>query len=237
MKNTAIVIGNTDGIGLALTRQLLERGFQVTGISKRPATLAHDGYTHVVLNVLDADYCERLTEILPGARPSLCIYCAGIGDVFSLRNIALDTVTFDVNLMGLVRTAAVIVPCLVASGGGVFTGLSSLADVVPTSGAPAYAASKIGMTYYLEGLAGAVAEHGIAIVNVRLGFVDTKMAKAPRKPWIISADEAARRILRGVLSHRPPARLNIPLRAAVIFGLAALIIRVVTRCMRVVRGR
>ncbi len=95
---------------------------------------------------------------------------------------ALDVATIDVNLMGLVRTAEVVVPSLAGGDGGVFAGLSSLADLLPTSAAPAYAASKAGMTYYLEGLAGAVVKSRVAVVNLRLGFVDTKMAKAKWKP-------------------------------------------------------
>jgi hypothetical protein len=51
---------------------------------------------------------------------------------------------------------------------------------------------------------------------VRLGFVDTKMAKAPWKPWMISPDEAADRILGALLKKRPAVRVNIPRRAAVV---------------------
>jgi short-subunit dehydrogenase len=229
VRDTALVIGNTDGIGLALTRQLLDRGTEVIGISKRPSTLVHEAYRHHVLDVSDDRYSERLTEILPGAGLRLCIYCAGIGEWFALQDMALDVLTLQVNLMGLARTASVIVPRLAANGGGVFAGLSSLADLTPSSAAPAYAASKVGMSYYLEGLAAAVARTRVAVVNVRLGFVDTKMAKARRRPWMISADAAARRILRSLTADRPSSRLNVPRRAALIFGMAEPFVRSLSR--------
>jgi NAD(P)-dependent dehydrogenase (short-subunit alcohol dehydrogenase family) len=81
------------------------------------------------------------------------------------------------------------------------------------------------MTYYLEGLAGAVRRTGVAVVNVRLGFVDTKMAKAPWKPWMISPDEAAKRILRSLLQDQPATRVNIPRRSAVVAKAAAAVAR------------
>ena len=228
----ALIVGNTDGIGLALTRQLLDRGFSVTGVSKSPSTIAHEAYRHCVLNVSDARYRELLAAALPTDRLDLCVYCAGIGELFSIDNMALDVSTFDVNLMGLIRTAEVVLPRLAAADVGVFAGLSSLADLMPIPEAPAYAASKAGMTSYIEGLAPAMAKRRVAVVNVRLGFVDTRMAKAARKPFVISPDEAARRILRSLTSDRPPSRLNIPRSAAFIMGVLAPLVRFASRFKR-----
>jgi NAD(P)-dependent dehydrogenase (short-subunit alcohol dehydrogenase family) len=90
---------------------------------------------------------------------------------------------------------------------------------------PAYYASKAGMTSYLEGLAGAVRTTGVSVVNVRLGFVDTKMAKSPWKPWMISADEAAERILHTLFKSRPARRVNIPRRAAAVAAVIGFAIR------------
>ena len=44
--------------------------------------------------------------------------------------------------------------------------------------------------------------HGIAVTNVRFGFVDTKMAKAVRKPLIMTVDRAAGHLL-DCLETRP----------------------------------
>jgi hypothetical protein len=77
------------------------------------------------------------------------------------------------------------------------------------------------MSYYLEGLASALGRRGVAIVNVRLGFVDTKMAKSPIKPFMLDVDTAAARILQAVLAERPQRRVNIPQRAALMMWLLA----------------
>jgi len=229
VSGVALLIGNSDGIGLALTRRLLERGFAVTGVSKSPSPVLHEAYRHFVLDVSHADYGAALDAALPSGRVRLCVYCAGVGDHFAMDGLRQDVATLQVNLVGLARTVERILPRMVTDGPAVLAGLSSLADVAPSRVAPAYAASKAGMSYYLEGLAGAVRTTGVSVVNVRLGFVDTKMAKASWKPWMISPDEAAERILRSLLRDRPAVRVNIPRRAAVVAGAAASLARLVLR--------
>ena len=166
---------------------------------------------------------------MPPGRIRLCVYCAGIGDHFAVDGLQQDVATFQVNLVGLARTVERIVPRMMRDGPAVFAGLSSLADVIPSRAAPAYAASKAGMTYYLEGLAGAMRKSGVSVVNVRLGFVDTKMAKSPWKPWMISPDEAAKRILHSLLQDRPATRVNIPRRAAAVARAVASAVRLAGR--------
>lgn len=230
--DAAIVIGNTDGIGLALTRQLLDHGFEVTGISKRASPLVHRAYRHSVIDVCDPGYSELLRETLPAGQLRLCVYCAGIGELFALENMAFDAPTIEVNLTGLIRTAEVVVPRMVQNGRGAFAGLSSLADLMPSSQAPAYAASKAGMSYYLQGLAAALANKGVAIANIRLGYVDTKMAKSTWKPFLIGAEDAARRILEQTLGDRINHRINIPRRAALVFGAITPILRLAVGLVR-----
>jgi NAD(P)-dependent dehydrogenase (short-subunit alcohol dehydrogenase family) len=152
-------------------------------------------------------------------------YCAGIGDSFDLDRLAYDVATFETNLVGLVRTVEQVLPHLQAQGSGVFVGLSSMADAARSATAPAYGASKAGMSRYLEGLSLALRGSGVHLVNVRLGFVDTKMAKSEVRPWLLQPEEASARILQRVLAENPPTRLNIPRRMAVLTSLAALIMR------------
>src|SRR5262245_66588160 len=86
----ALIVGNSDGIGLAVTRALLLQDYDVVGVSRRAAPIDHARYVHIVQDVAEAGYRERLQDIL-ARHPdlSLCIYCAGIGD-----NLALDKLAF-----------------------------------------------------------------------------------------------------------------------------------------------
>lgn len=218
----ALVIGNSDGIGFALTNLLLEEdGWQVVGISRSGTLVRSARYEHHLLDVNHPEYKEHLTRIIEGL-PELdvCVYCVGIGEFLDLRTFANEQRVFETNLLGAIRTAEVLIPILLRRGRGHFIGLSSQSDRMVAPSAPSYAASKAALSSYLEGLAWACRPHGVYVTNVRLGFVDTKMAKAPVRPFIISAVAAARRIRRCI--HQRPIRDTYPKKMAVLLALVSL---------------
>ena len=51
MKYKTIVIGSSSGIGLAITKKLLDRKHKVTGISRRGLNLNNEFYDHLKLDV------------------------------------------------------------------------------------------------------------------------------------------------------------------------------------------
>lgn len=216
----ALLIGNSDGIGLAITRRLLERGFDVAGISRSASPIEHARYRHHVADVRAAEYRDALIRACQDLDLlDACIFCAGIGEELDLDRMERERAVFDVNLMGMLRTIEHILPRMLAAGRGHFIGLSSLADRFCNPGAPSYCASKAGVSAYLEALALAVRPRGVHITNIRFGFVDTKMAKADIKPFQIGPDQAADRVLRCM--ERRPIRYTYPRRMAALLWLAS----------------
>lgn len=216
---TALVIGSSDGIGLALVRALVAADWRVIGVSRRPTEV--EGADSAVLDVRAVGYRAELGELIDRAGPiDVCVYCAGVGQSLDLPALEPERETFEVNLMGAVATAEVVVPRFLAAGAGHFVGLSSLADRLTNRDAPAYSASKAGLTSYLEGLALACRPRGVHITNVRFGFVDTKMARSDVRPFMISAERAAARVMRCL--RKRPIRYSSPRRMAFLlwfFGL------------------
>ena len=199
----AVIIGNSDGIGRAVTQRLLDAGWSVTGLSRSDSDVSHERYAHHVIDVTAPDYLRVLAGCLDATGGvELCVYAAGIGEFLEVDDVGPQTRTLEVNLIGAARTLEVVVPAMVAAGTGHIVGLSSLADVAPSGLAPAYAASKAGLSTYLLGLATALRPHGVTVTTVRFGFVDTKMAKSPVTPGMISVDKAAD-ILMDTLRTRP----------------------------------
>ncbi|MES1167347.1 MAG: SDR family NAD(P)-dependent oxidoreductase, partial [Pseudomonadota bacterium] len=49
----ALVTGTSSGIGEALARELMGRGWRVVGVARRPAQIHGPGYTHLQLDVAD----------------------------------------------------------------------------------------------------------------------------------------------------------------------------------------
>jgi NAD(P)-dependent dehydrogenase (short-subunit alcohol dehydrogenase family) len=205
----ALLIGNSDGIGLATTKELLKRGWTVTGISKSQSPVQDPSYRHVVASVQDADYQQRLRNIVRDSEElDLCVYCAAIGELLSIDAMENDVDVFEVNLVGMVKTGSCVIPAMVSRGEGHFIGLSSVADEILSAEAPSYHASKAGFSNYLEGLALALKGTGVHATNVRFGFVDTKMAKGDRKPFMMSAERAAEHLL--VCIQKKPVRYTAP---------------------------
>ena len=65
----AIVTGTTSGIGHAVARGLLDRGWRVLGLARRPSAIQHEGYEHARVDLqdidgLDAALDDRLTTLL-----------------------------------------------------------------------------------------------------------------------------------------------------------------------------
>lgn len=120
----------------------------------------------------------------------------------------IDILVFEVNLIGMVKTASCVIPMMVKRGKGHFIGLSSVADEMLSSEAPSYHASKAGLSNYLEGLALALKPMGVNITNMRFGFIDTKMAKGNVKPFMMTVEEASQHLLSCV--EKRPIRYTAP---------------------------
>src|SRR5262245_57536490 len=220
----ALVIGNSDGIGLAVTRALLDRDYAVIGISRRAAPVEHAHYVHHVQDVAGAAYRDLLADVVVRYPDlSLCIYCVGIGDPLDIDNLAHETKVFEVNLTAALVTTELILGRMIRNDAGHFIGLSSIADALTSGDAPSYCASKAALTRYWEGLGLALAKRKVKVTNVRFGFVDTKMAKSGSKPFMMTVEAACAVILRVI--DKPRLRVTRPR----VMGMLAWIMVLATR--------
>lgn len=219
----ALLVGNSDGIGLATTRRLLARGWEIIGVSRTASPIDRLAYHHQVRDVGDSRYSELVGELVRDVPLDLCIYFAGIGEFLDLADMSGEARIFDVNLTGMVRTAAAVIPPMVKRGQGHFIGVSSMADEMSSAVAPSYYASKAGFSNYLGGLALALKPKGVHVTNVRFGFVDTKMAKGNRKPFMMSVEKAVDHL--EICIRKKPARYSAPLILSPFLALRKLMMR------------
>jgi len=219
VSRSILIVGNSDGIGAAITTMLAARGDRIVGVSRSPATVHGERISHLVEDVTSAGYGPLLTR-LAGQHNGFdaCIYCAGIGSLLKLPDVSRESLVFEVNLVAMVRTLEALLPNWLERRAGHFIALSSLADDFYSSEAPSYSASKAAMSNYLLSMGLKVREFGIAMTNVRFGFVDTKMAKAPWKPMMMTREAAAARVVR-CLDTRPLQLTTPKLMGAVVHAL------------------
>jgi len=190
VQSTALLVGNSDGIGLATTKRLLAAGWKIVGVSRSQSPITETSYQHFVADVSDHNYKELIDALVLKALPDLCIYFVGIGALLDVSDMTDEARVIDVNLTAMVKTASAVVPLMVKRGRGHFIGISSFADELPSAEAPSYFASKSGFSSYLRGLGVAVRPRGVHITNIRFGFVDTKMAKGDSRPLMMTVEKA-----------------------------------------------
>jgi len=190
MNLQALLIGNSDGIGLALTRRLLTAGWTINGISRSTSPITHANYDHHVADVSGHTYSALLDGLVSEHSFNLCVYCVGIGELIEFSDMGNEPAIIDVNFTGMVRTAAKVIPRMVKTKQGHFIGISSVADELLSAEVPSYHASKAGFSNYLGGLALALKHTDVYVTNVRFGFVDTKMAQGETKPFMMTVERA-----------------------------------------------
>ena len=103
MSKTILIIGNSDGIGAAVTQALVDRGDRVVGVSRSPSPLGASGPRHEVCDVASPAFAAVLNRLVHEAGPfDACVYCAGIGSRLTLPDLSDESRVFDVNLTALV---------------------------------------------------------------------------------------------------------------------------------------
>jgi short-subunit dehydrogenase len=139
--------------------------------------------------------------------PELVIANAGVGigtrgedvaDVEKLRRV------LDVNVLGLAITLAAFAPAMRQAGRGTLAGIASLASFRGLAGNGAYCASKAAAVKWMESLRAELYGSGVSVVCICPGYIDTPMTQVNRfrMPFIIGADDAARRIARAIAARR-----------------------------------
>lgn len=207
MLSNVIVVGASSGMGAAIARQLAGRGAQVAAVARRAAqldTLSRDAGGRIRTYAFDTSDVESVPVLFDRIANDLggldgLIYSAGAMPAIAEGEYAFekDRTMVDVNLLGAMAWMNLAAARFEAARGGTIVGISSVAGDRGRRKNPAYAASKAGLTAYLEALRNRCSRYGVNVVTVKPGFVDTEMTRGlPGLFWLISADEAAARILR-----------------------------------------
>lgn len=205
-----VITGASSGIGEALARHYAAADSVLGLISRRtpPAQLAGRVVAYQA-DVTDVAALERVAADFTGrfGPPDLVIANAGVGvgthgddlaDIDKLRRV------LDVNVAGLAATLAAFAPSMRRAGRGTLAGIASVAGFRGLAGNGAYCASKSAAMTWIESLRTELYGSGVSVVCVCPGYIDTPMTRVNRyrMPFLLPADEAARRIARAIARKR-----------------------------------
>lgn len=175
---SAVVSGASAGIGRAICAELLERGWQVTGIARDPGRggFAEPRFRGVALDLAALDPLETRLETLPGELPppDLVVLSAGRGLVGGLGELSYRQIreVIDLNLTSQAMVARAFWPALRKRRGD----LVLIGSVLALAGRPEgsiYSATKFALRGFAQALREEGARAGVRVTIVHPGPVRT----------------------------------------------------------------
>jgi short-subunit dehydrogenase len=193
-----VITGASSGIGEALARYYAAQGATLGLISRRHGVDVTD---EAAMAAAAQDFIRR------HGVPDLVIANAGIAtgtEGADLRDVAKLRKLLEVNVTGLAATFAAFAPAMREAGRGTLAGIASVAGFRGLAGNGAYSASKSAAITWMESLRAELYGSGVSVVCVCPGYIDTPMTRVNRfrMPFLLTADEAARRIARAIAARR-----------------------------------
>ena len=210
----AIITGASSGLGAALAEAyaapqtvlgLLGRDRQRLREIADACEARGAGVRTAVIGVADAPAMAAwLTEFDRDHPVELLIANAGTsaGPEPDSPSEGIETATRQVrvNLLGAINTVEPLLPALCRRGRGRVAVVASIAAYRGLPNSPGYCASKAGLRAYAEALRPRLAPRGVGVTIVCPGFFDSPMTdrfEGPT-PFLVSADDAARVVKRGI---------------------------------------
>jgi len=174
----AVVTGGARGIGLAITRALIDHGASVHVFDVAPGEEV-DGvpYRFHKVDIADSAAVADAVAQLP-AHVSLLVNNAGITRDRSVVNMSDDEwqSVLSVNLTGAFHMARALAPAMRKAGFGRIVNITSINGIRGKFGQANYSASKAGLIGLTKTLARELGPKGVTVNAVAPGMVMTRMA-------------------------------------------------------------
>jgi len=216
-----LITGASGAIGAALARTYAKRGTHLILHGRRQEALASlaeacqaRGATVELSTVELTDDVALHAWLDDLVLPDLVIANAGqnthAANGSDMEEWQASSQLLAINLRTPMAMAQQLAPRMIARGHGQLVFVSSLAAWHGLPLTPSYSASKAGIKAYAEALRGWLAPRGVDVSVIMPGYVSSPMCAAMPgpKPWQMSPERAAQRIIRGVARNR--ARISFP---------------------------
>jgi len=209
------ITGASSGLGLALARHYAELGATLGLVARREialtqfAAIANGRCGTYAIDVRDRVAMCRAADdfVSKHGAPDIVIANAGVSigtSTESGTDISMLREVIETNLIGVADTFQPFIAPMREARQGRLVAIASVAGYRGLPGASAYSASKAALIAYAESTRVELHGTGVRVLTVCPGYVATPMTvRNPYPmPFILSADEAARRIARAIAKNR-----------------------------------
>lgn len=218
----ALITGGTQGAGAATVALFRDLGARVLTTARKAADLPDDLFVAADLTTLAG--CDSVAAAVRDRMGGVDIIVHMLGGSsapgggFATLGEAEWEAELDLNLRPALRLDRALVPGMVAQGSGVVIHVTSIQALLPLPEATtAYASAKAALSVYSKSLSKEVAPHGVRVVRVAPGWIETEASV--RLAERVAADagtdlDGGRRIIMDSLGGIPLGRPSRPAEVA-----------------------
>lgn len=217
-----IVTGGTSGLGLEITKELLNKGAYVTLIVRSPEKFENINFnpykkrvSMIKCNLQDTSEVNNISKLLCYPIDGI-IYSAGLGFFKSIQSHSLEETieTYQVNVIGFITLFKTVKPYLTPNAS--IVGISSQAAFVTQANAAFYGSSKVALNGVLNALR--IEEQDLHVMTVNPGPINTPFHKKadPSLKYankyasmMINPKVLAKEIVKGIITRK--VEINKPL--------------------------
>lgn len=201
------ITGASSGIGQALALRFHRSGYRLALVARRTSEVktwaSAQGISADSYEIYSADVAVTDSIVAAGRD---CIARQGVPDVVIANagiSVGMDTAvrddidvmarTFATNNIGVAATFHPFADAMAQRGSGTLVGIGSVAGIRGLPGHGAYCASKAAVISYCESLRGEMRSHGVRVVTISPGYIDTPLTRQNRysMPFLMQADDFA----------------------------------------------
>ena len=210
-----VIIGATSGIGKALFEKYAN-GSNRIGIIGRRTHLLDELYqkypSKTIPTKADITHLEEIEQAIHTlhdvlGKIDLAIVCAGIGEINTTLDYAVERPTIDTNVVGWTFVIDMLYHIFEQQGHGHLVAITSVGGLRGEPMAPAYSATKAFQINYMEALRKKAFKNGrhITVTDIRPGLVDTAMAKGEGLFWVMPVEKVASQIIEAICKKKSKA--------------------------------